>query len=248
MQEGPSAPDLPPRTGAFATTHWTMILTAGKVAQGEANPAMTALCERYWYPVYAFVRRRCGDPHNALDLTQGFFTRLLEKQDLAGVERGHGRFRAWLLTAVQHYLANEHDRARAEKRGGGQVPLSINGADAESRYLLEPFHEFTAERIFERRWALSILGQTLAALRREYESEGKQRLFDALKDYLGGKREVGGYRRISEELGMSEGAVWTAAYRLRQRYGELLRGRIAETVETPEQGEEEIDFLIRAVG
>jgi RNA polymerase sigma-70 factor (ECF subfamily) len=232
----------------FATTHWTIIFNAGNAPSGEAEEAMSSLCETYWYPVYAFVRRQTGDADLAMDLTQGFFARLLEKRDLAGVDRGRGRFRAWLVAAVKHYLSNERDRARAEKRGGGRPAISIDAADAESRYRLEPSHELTPERIFERRWALTVLGQVLSSLRLECAGEGKGALFDALKECIGGRPGDGRYREVAEQFDMGEGAVRMAAHRLRRRYRELLRQQIAQTVETPEQIDEEIAFLFGAVG
>jgi RNA polymerase sigma factor (sigma-70 family) len=243
-------PPLPGSTASrtFATTHWTVVLSAGHATSGEAGRAMAALCETYWYPVYAFVRRQGGSADAAMDLTQGFFARLLEKRDLAGVDPGRGRFRSWLVAAVKHYLANERDRTRADKRGGGRRPISIDADDAESRYRLEPSHDLTAERIFERRWALTLLEHVLSALRLESVTEGKERLFEMLKGCLGGRPGEGRYRAIADELGMGEGAVRMAAHRLRCRYRELLRQEIAQTVETPEQIEEEIAFLFNAVG
>jgi RNA polymerase sigma-70 factor (ECF subfamily) len=208
---------------------------------------MASLCETYWYPVYAYVRRQGGDADEALDLTQGFFARLLEKRDLAGVDRGRGRFRSWLVAAVKHYLANERDRSRADKRGGGRPALSIDADDAESRYRLEPSHDVTAERVFERRWALTLLEQVLSALREESAAGGKAELFEALKECIGGRPGDSRYREVATELGMAEGAVRMAAHRLRKRYRELLRQHIAQTVETPEQIEEEIAFLFQAV-
>jgi RNA polymerase sigma-70 factor (ECF subfamily) len=232
----------------FATTHWTVVVNAGHAPSAEATRAIAALCETYWYPVYAFVRRQGRNADDALDLTQGFFARLLEKRDLAGVDRERGRFRSWLVAAVKHFLSNERDRSRADKRGGGRPQVSIDAADAESRYQLEPSHELTAERVFERRWALTLLGQVLAALRGESAAEGKERLFDQLKECLGGRPGDGRYRLVADELGMGEGAVRMAAHRLRRRYRELLRQAIAQTVETPEQVDEEIAFLFTAVG
>jgi RNA polymerase sigma-70 factor (ECF subfamily) len=233
---------------AFATTHWTVVVNAGHAPSGEAKRAMAALCETYWYPVYAFVRRQTGNADEAMDLTQGFFARLLEKRDPAGVDRGRGRFRSWLVAAVKNYLANQRDRARADKRGGGRPPISIDASDAESRYRLEPSHDVTPERVFERRWALTLLEHVLSALRQESVDEGKGGLFEALKECIGGRPGESRYRDIAAELDMGEGAVRMAAHRLRRRYRELLRQQIARTVETPEQIEEEIVFLFNAVG
>jgi RNA polymerase sigma-70 factor (ECF subfamily) len=240
-------PEAGMRSRAFATTHWTLVVNAGHAPSAEAGRAMSALCEAYWYPVYAFVRRQGNDGDAALDLTQGFFARLLEKRDLAGVDRAKGRFRSWLVAAVKHYVANERDRSRADKRGGGRRPISIDATDAESRYSLEPAHDLTAERVFERRWALTLLDKVLTSLRDELAAEGKAEQFEALKGFIGGRPEDGRYRDAAEGLGMAEGAVRMAAHRLRRRYRELLRQHIAQTVETPEQIEEEIAFLFSAV-
>jgi RNA polymerase sigma factor (sigma-70 family) len=233
--------------GRFSTTQWTIVLAAGHGCAAEAERAIATLCERYWYPVYAFVRREGSDADEALDVTQGFFAKLLERRDLSAVERGRGRFRSWLLTAVKHYAANERERARADKRGGGRSPLSIDLLDAESRYRLEPAHDETPERVFERRWAMMLLERALSALRGECRRDGKGPLFEALKEHIGSAPSQGQYQQSAAELGMTEGAVRTAVYRLRRRYRELLREQIAETVETPEQIEEEITFLLTAL-
>ena len=235
-------------SASFATTHWTLILAAGGERSADAQRAMAVLCEMYWYPVYAFVRRQGTDADESMDLTQGFFARLLEKRDLPGAERGRGRFRWWLLLAVKHYLSNERDRSRAAKRGGGKKAVSIDAVDAESRYRLEPSHDYTPERIFERRWALTLLDHVLTALREECAAGGKSELFESLKDCLGSTPKDDRYKRAAEELQMTEGAVRMASHRLRRRYRELLREQIAQTVETPEQIEEEIAFLFDAVG
>ena len=247
MDPNPSSRAAAGPSGAFATTHWTIVVAAAHAGTGEAGPAMAELCETYWYPVYLFIRRQTGDADAALDLTQGFFARLLEKRDLAGVDRARGRFRSWLVAAVKNYMSNERDRARAGKRGGGRRPLSIDAADAESRYRLEPAHDLTPERVFERRWALTLLDRVLSALRAESHAEGKTALFEALKDCLGGRPGESRYREAATRLGMAEGAVRMAAHRLRRRYRELLREQIAQTVETPEQIDEEIAFLFKAV-
>jgi len=233
-------------SGSFPTTRWTLVVAAGHAGPEETRRALSELCEAYWYPVYAFIRRDGADAERALDLTQGFFTRLLEKGDLADVDRSRGKFRSWLLSSARHFVANEHDRERAAKRGGGRAVLSIDAADAESRYRLEPPSGMTPERIFERRWALTLLGQVLDALRRECAHEGRLHQFDVLKDCLAGGDGMNGI--AAKELGMSDAAVRMAVHRLRRRYRELLRWKIGHTVETPEQIEEEIEFLFDAVG
>ena len=236
----------------FGTTRWTLVAAAGKRVTPEARKALSELCRLYWYPVYAFVRRRGKDADEALDLTQGFFTRLIEKNDLADADRTRGRFRSWLLASVKHYLANEWDRVTAKKRGGGRktFSLDIDPDDAEGRYRHEPSHKLTPERIFDRRWALTTLEQTLAALKGRCESEGKAALFEALRPMLtsDAAADVAPYRRVADDLGMTEGAVKVAAHRLRREYRELLRQGIAETVERPEDVDDEIRDLFAALG
>jgi RNA polymerase sigma-70 factor (ECF subfamily) len=231
----------------FATTHWSLVLAARDRAEPGADDALASLCGLYWYPLYAYVRRRGHGADEAHDLTQGFFARLLEKDFLAGVDRGKGKFRAFLLAACNHFLANERDRARAKKRGGGRAVLSLSAADAEGRYLAEPADVLTPEKLFERRWALALLQQVMTRLRDEFEAKGKGRLFDRLRGFLVGEKGAG-YRRVAAELGLSEGAVKVAVHRLRQRYRELLHEEIGRTVGTAEETEEEIRTLFAALG
>ena len=231
---------LPARNDRFATTHWSMVVSAGGPRSSEASRALATLCENYWFPVYAFVRRAGHSADDAQDLTQEFFVRLLDKHFLAAADRNKGRFRTFLLTAVKRFLANEYDRIRAKKRGGGQTILSLEGLEA--RYCQEPADRLTPERIFEQQWALSLLNQVLARLQAEMNADGKAALFDALKDHLTGSRAVG-YRATAARLGMTEGAVKVAAHRLRQRYRELLREEIAQTVASPDEIEEEVRYL-----
>jgi RNA polymerase sigma-70 factor (ECF subfamily) len=231
----------------FATTHWSLVLAARDRAEPGADDALSSLCGLYWYPLYAYVRRRGHGADEAHDLTQEFFARLLEKDFLAGVDRGKGQFRSFLLAACNHFLANEHDRARAKKRGGGRAVLSLDAADAEGRYLGEPADALTPEKLFERRWALALLQQVMARLRDEFEAKGKARLFDRLRGFLVGEKGVG-YRQAADELGLSEGAVKVAVHRMRQRYRELLHEEIARTVGAPEEVEEELRALFAALG
>jgi RNA polymerase sigma-70 factor (ECF subfamily) len=233
--------------GRFATTHWTLIVAARDGEAAQAQAALADLCRAYWYPLYAYVRHQGHAADRAQDLTQEFFARLLEKDFLAAVDREKGKFRSFLLAACKHFLANEYDRERAQKRGGGRQALSIDFRDADGRYAHEPAHGETPERLFERRWALALLEQVLARLRHEYETAGKGRLFGALKSRLTGD---GGapYARAAAELGLSAGAVKVGVHRLRQRYRELLREEIAETLDAPAQVEEEIRALFAALG
>jgi RNA polymerase sigma-70 factor (ECF subfamily) len=233
---------------SFETTRWSLVVSAGQIGTPESKEALATLCGLYWYPIYLFVRRRGYNAEEALDLTQGFFTRLLEKNDLATADRSRGRFRSWLLGCLKHFLANEWDRSTALKRGGGKSLLSIDAEDAEGRYLREPSHDLTPERVFDRRWALTLLDQTLSTLREECKKNGKTALFDALKPALAGEGRDESYSNLGTQLGMSEGAVKVAAHRLRGRYRDILRLRIAETVDTEQAVDEEIKDLFEALG
>jgi RNA polymerase sigma-70 factor (ECF subfamily) len=240
----------PPGPRHFATTRWTLVAAAGKQATPEARKALAELCRLYWYPLYAFVRRRGYDAEEALDLTQGFFTRLIEKNDLAAADPNRGRFRSWLLASVKHYLANEWDRATAAKRGGGKAVYSIDidPDDAEGRYRHEPSHQLTPERIFDRRWALTMLEQTLSDLRAECDRDGKAALFEALRPSLTAEGQDDSYQDVADRLATTQGAVKVAAHRLRRRYRELLREQIAQTVERPDDVDDEIRDLFAALG
>lgn len=207
---------------------------------------MAELCGLYWYPLYAFIRRRGHSAHEAEDLTQEFFLRFLAAQSLAAVSPEKGKFRSFLLASVQHFLANESDRNRALKRGGGQTPIALDALQADARYRLEPADQLTPERLFERRWALTVLEQVLARLDREMAAAGKADLFAALKGFLvGGSQET--YAEAAQRLGQSVGAVKVAVHRLRRRYRQLLRDEIANTVDDPALIEEEIQYLLRCL-
>jgi RNA polymerase sigma-70 factor (ECF subfamily) len=230
----------------FATTHWSLVLAARDRAEPGADDALASLCAVYWYPLYAYVRRRGHGPDDAHDLTQEFFARLLEKSALAGVDRDKGQFRSFLLAACTHFLANEHDRVRAKKRGGGRRILSFDAVDAEGRYRAEPADDLTPERLFERRWALALLQQVMTRLRDEFEGKGKGPMFERLRGFLIGEKGTG-YQRAAEELGLSDGAIKVAVHRLRQRYRELLHEEIGRTVREPDEVEEEVRALFAAL-
>jgi RNA polymerase sigma factor (sigma-70 family) len=230
----------------FAATRWTMVLAA---AGGQPSPraaeAMAELCRDYWYPLYAYIRRRGHETHEAEDLTQEFFLRLLAKKSLAGVSPEKGKFRAFLLAALKHFLANEWDRAQTQKRGGGNSVFSLNAPAADTRYRLEPVDELTPERLFERQWALTVLDRVLARLQAESAvREGRQAVFEQLKPFLTGTGASAGYALVAVELGMTAGAVKVSVHRLRRRYRELLREEIAQTVASPEEIDEEIGYLL----
>lgn len=212
----------------FPTTLWTVVLHAGRDEPAQARAALEQLCQGYWYPLYSFVRRRGYSPHDAQDLAQAFFVHLLEKRGLGRIDPEQGRFRTFLLASLKNFLANDWDRANARKRGGGKSIVSLEQESAESRYQLEPSHNLTPERHFERQWALTLLDQVLAALRDEYHADGKVDLFEELKAALTG--QAGAYAEIAARLRSSEGAIKVAIHRLRHRYRELMRARIAETV------------------
>jgi len=231
----------------FVTTHWSVVLSAQEKPSSTANPALETLCRTYWPPIYAFVRRQGYSPPDAQDLTQEFFSRLLEKDYMASVNSSKGRFRSFLLASLKHFLANEWDKARAQKRGGNRVLIPIHSGPAETAYGLEPVENITPETVFERRWALTLLELVLARLRAEQVRDGKVKLFEELKTTLTGERGALRYAEIGARLNLSEGAVKVAVHRLRKRYRELLREEIAHTVSGPEQIEGEIRALFCAL-
>jgi len=238
---------LAPGAGQFALTHWSVVLAAGHSESTHAQAALEQLCANYWHPIYFYVRRQGHSPADAQDLTQEFFARLLARNDLATVDRSKGRFRSFLLASLKHFLANEWDKAKAQKRGGGRVPLSIDGSAAENSYAFEPVENVTPEKLYERRWALALLQQVMSQLKAEYAREVKADVFEALKGTLTGEGRTAGYAQIAERLGSSEGAIKVAAHRLRRRYRELLRAEIANTVSGPAEIEEEVRALFAAL-
>jgi RNA polymerase sigma factor (sigma-70 family) len=232
----------------FVATRWSVVLAAGGTTSTEAQDALATLCQAYWYPLYSYVRRQGHTPHDAEDLTQEFFRRLLEKRYLAGIKQEGGRFRSFLLTALKRFLANEWDRSRAQKRGGLDTVISMDCAQAESRLGLEPAHDVTAEKIYERHWAQALLDRVLAALREEYAATGKQKLFESIGTSLSQPRGALPYATIARELKTTEAAIKMAVRRLRARYREHLRAEIAQTVSRPEEIEEEIRYLFATFG
>ncbi len=237
---------MPARGERFATTHWSIVVSAGGQHGVERSPetarALATLCENYWFPLYAFVRRAGYSAEDAQDLTQEFFTHLLGQHFLANADRQKGKFRSFLLGAMKHFLSDEWDRAHAQKRGGSRTVISLDSLDAETRYRLEPASDLTPEKMFEKQWALALLAQVLSRLQDELVAEGKAALFEALKDTLTGVRWRT-YAAIGAELGMSEGAVKVAAHRLRRRYRALLREEIAQTLASSDEIGEEIRYL-----
>lgn len=223
----------------FHTTHWSVVVAAG----AASRDALSTLCSSYWYPLYAYARRAGRTPEDARDLTQGFFARLLEKNDLARADPERGRFRTFLLTAFQHFMANERDRAHALKRGGGALPISIDATAAETRYGREPADPHSPERMFEREWALALLDRALTRLAAEQAHAGKGRAFEALRPYLTAGSDETRYAEVAAEAGLSDTAVRVAVHRLRRRYGEILRSEVADTL--PDGREVEVEDEIR---
>jgi RNA polymerase sigma factor (sigma-70 family) len=232
----------------FPTTQWSRIARAGRPADPEARAALEELCRDYWFPLYAFARRRGSSPHEAEDIVQGFLSDLLERGDLTGLDRSKGRFRAFLRAACEHYLANRRDHDRAAKRGGERSIVSIDRIDAEARYGREPAHEITAERLFERQWALTLLDRVLKRLEDESAQAGKSALFEQLRPVLQGDHMAPSYRDIAAALGVAEGTVRVAAHRLRARYREILREKISRTTDRQADIDAEITDLLAALG
>lgn len=231
---------------SFAATRWTVVLTAGRGSSPQAGRALEELCRTYWYPLYAYVRGRGHSPHEAEDLTQEFFARLLAKDYLADVDREKGKFRSFLLASLKHFLANEWDRARAAKRGGGRPHLSLDTQMAETRYRSEPANDLIPEKLLDRQWALALLDQVLARLQAEFVADGKKKQFDELKLLLTEGKGATSYAEVAARLGTTEGAAKVAVHRLRRRYRELLREEISHTVAAPAEIEEEIRHLFAA--
>ena len=231
----------------FATTSWTQVLAAREAPSTESRAALDGLCRTYWYPLYAFVRRQGHDAEEARDLTQAYFAELLDKGYLEDYDPARGRFRVFLKTSIRHFLSKERDKARTWKRGGHTDVFSLDIHGVEGRYRHEPVDRLTPEEIFERRWTLTILERVLDQLRREQgEAEAGQR-FALLEGFLTGGNGGRSLRDVAAELQTSEGAVKTALYRLRQRFGRLLREEIAETVANPDEVDDEVKHLLHVV-
>ena len=227
----------------FTTTHWSLVLAAQGSDSIPAGRALANLCETYWYPLYAFVRRKGHSSHDAQDLTQAFFEKLLKKNYLGDVIQEKGRFRSFLLVSLKHFLANEWKRSQAAKRGGGAVLISLDDTEAEERYQREPVDESNAERLFERRWAMTMLDLVMNRLREEMAASDKLEIFEELKDRLSGG-DTDSFAESGKRLNLSEGAARVAAHRLKKRYREILRESIGETVADPSEVEDEIRYLI----
>ena len=228
----------------FATTQWSVVLAAGS-DNSRAAPALAKLCSAYWYPIYAFIRRQGRNAHDAQDLTQAFFAELIERESLAGVIKERGRFRTWLLAVLKHLLANDWHRSQRQKRGGGAMVVSLDD-EAERRYLAEPIDPCTADSLYDRSWALTLVERALAQLEREWNESGKSAEFQILKGTLTGGRAS--YPDLAARLDMTEGAVRVTVHRLRNQYRDLLRAEISQTVALPGDAEEELRYLFAALG
>jgi DNA-directed RNA polymerase specialized sigma24 family protein len=232
----------------FATTDWSLILAAGDRARPDATNALAQLCETYWYPLYAYIRRRVADVHEAQDVTQEFFERLIEHRPFEAADPGRGRFRAFLLTACKRFLINEWHKGRAVKRGGGRQPLSLDFDSGESKFGLVAVDAVTAEQLYQHQWAVTLLEHVLDQLRTEYAAKDRLPHFEALKRFLAGSSQRAGYTDAARALGISEATAKVAAHRMRKRYRELLRGEIAQTVQRPEDVDDEIRDLFAILG
>jgi len=237
------------QTGAshFTATDWGVVRRAREPGSAEGSAALEKLCRTYWYPLYAFVRRRGYERPEAQDLTQAFFARLLEKDYLRGVDRNKGKFRSFLLAAVEHFLANEWRRANAQKRGGKFTFTSLDDTSAEQQYLTVAGANLTPEQLFEQQWAMTLLQQTLGGLQQEFAAAGKGALFEEIKIFLTGEKRAVSYSELAPKLGMTEAALKMAVSRLKQRYGELLRAEIVRPVASLDEVDEELRALFGAL-
>ncbi len=244
--DSPARPDAsPPRR--FVTTQWSVVVAAGQADDADRDAALATLCQNYWYPLYAYVRRRGRNAHDAQELTQELFSQLLDKQWLQAADQEKGRFRAFLLTAFKRFLAREHERANAKTRGGGLQTLSLDVYSAERQYQLEPADERTPESLYERRWALTLLDRVLTELETEYVERGKVDLFSRCRLFLTGSSPSTTCAAIGESLDMTENAVKVAVHRLRKRYRELLQSEVAQTIDEGTTVEDELNRLLAAL-
>ena len=228
----------------FATTHWSAVLAAGHPSSPEGQQALEQLCRTYWYPLYVFLRRERHSPEDAQDLVQGFFLHLLRREVLQTVERDRGRFRSFLLGTFKHFLSDQRRRGQALKRGGGQQFISLDLVGAEGRFQSEALEAASADQLFDRRWAVTILEQALERLRSECAADGRIDVFEQLKSFVTGARGPSSYAEAGARLGLGAGAVKSAIFRLRHRYHELVREEVAHTVAAPEEVEDELRYMV----
>jgi RNA polymerase sigma-70 factor (ECF subfamily) len=244
LSDEPGPVTRSPKPGWFSTTHWSVVLAAGQTSSLQAGAALEKLCRTYWYPLYAYVRRQGQSPHDAQDLTQEFFARLLAGNYLQRVEREKGKLRSFLLAAMNHFLSDQRDRAHAAKRGGGKVLISLDEQEAEDRYQADRSTPLTPDMIFEKRWATTLLEQAFEKLRQESTASGRAERFERLKIFLEDGTDPGDYATVANELGLAANTVAAAVHRLRQRYKELVRSEVAHTVATPADVNDEMRHLL----
>jgi RNA polymerase sigma factor (sigma-70 family) len=230
----------PVRDAQFAATSWTLVMAAKQSGSPEAGAALEKLCAHYWYPLYAYVRRKGHDPDKAQDLTQEFFYRLIRENYLGAVDRRRGKFRSFLLAAMNHFMSNQRDYERAAKRGGGQTLFSLDETDAEDRYLREPSSTMSPEKIFERNWFLTLFDQALARLREEQVAAGRAEVFDHLKQFIVDDASAGDYNAAAAKVNMTANAVAVTVHRWRERYKKLVHEEVVRTVADPSEIEEEL--------
>ncbi len=233
--------------GQFPATHWSIVLAASGQPDAQAGRALEALCRAYWPPIYNFVRRTGHGPEDAQDLTQAFFARVIEKNYLHQADRDRGRFRSFLLGALKHFLADEWDRSRALKRGGGCAWISLDDPDAEARYRLESADDLTPDRAYDRRWATGLMERAMARVEEEYSTWGRRQVFQGLRPLLAGGRDAG-FAAVASKLGLTEGAAKMTVQRMRRRFRELLREEVRQTVASDAEISDELRFLLELVG
>jgi len=246
----PNASDAtrgPSRQEWFPTTHWSVVLAARAQGSPQAAEALEKLCRTYWYPLYAYVRRRGYTSEDAQDLTQEVFARLLRKNYPAQADRARGKFRSFLLLTLNHFLADEHDRTAAQRRGGGQIDISLDEPSPEDRYCREPADERSPEIIFEQRWAQAVLDQAIARLQAEFVDDGKARIYEVLKAFQPGEQNTLSYTEAAKRLGVSDDAIRSMVHRLRRRHREVVREEIAQTVSTAAEIDDELRHLIAVI-
>ena len=244
MPPVPNKPaSVPAGAAQFPQTLWSVVLLAGQSSSLRSQEALATLCRAYWFPLYAYLRRQGKSPHDAQDLTQGFLAHLLEKNTLSRAQRTKGKFRSFLLASLQYFLADERDKAQAQKRGGGATLIALDNRGAEQRYQAQPVEKLDPAKVFERRWAMTLLDRTLSRLEAEFAGPGRKERFEQLQVFLLGEPKTISYAEAGKRIGIKEGAVKVAVLRLRQRFRELLRAEIASTVANEQEVEEEMRYL-----
>lgn len=247
MKPPRSSSETKPHGDIFVTTRWTVVLSAGRKSSPQSDRALDELCQTYWYPLYAYVRRQGRTKEDAEDLVQAFFEKFLAKNYLERLSAARGKFRAFLLASVKHFLANEWDKSQRQKRGGGVTHLSLDWQQADERFHLDPPDPSSPDKAFDREWALALLERVIAQLSAECVTDGKGPLFEQVKGLLMMEASVIPYAQASEALGLEEGAVRVAVHRLRKRYRALLRDEIAQTLDNPAQVADELRSLQAAL-